>query len=99
MRGALQRDARDVGPRDPPAASGQAACVGTLACASVQRRTWRQFSDLGDEHGVGIAAPRLRPFGITLVPRLLAEHALVLVRVSGVTGVGGLARVRKVAGV
>ncbi len=73
----------EVGAGDRPAAAGQPDHVAALAAADVERGARGEAGDLGDELGVGVAAPDLLLGPVSLVPAGGLEHLL-----GGVTAAG-----------
>ncbi len=71
-----QRGGRHVHARDRPAARRQPDRVAALAAAQVQPPPGRQIGDLGDQRGVGPAAPAAAALGVERLPeRLQLGHA------------------------
>jgi hypothetical protein len=68
---AIERDARHVQRRDPPALVGKPDGIGALAGADVQRITGWQSGHVLDEAWVRLAAPDALGLGVPRVPGLL----------------------------
>ncbi len=88
---ALERDPGDVERIDRPAAFGEPDRVGALAGSDVERPARREFSGVGHELRVGVAAPDAIGRSVTFVPERLVHHRDV--------GVGGAVGGHRVVGV